>query len=96
MKQTRGQLTEQIKQKSVEVLGYEISLRELRLMPYISYTMLNDRRIDPNKINREERRVLSQWREKGYIEGGAAGIQITKEFWDAVHEILFLGYVDIE
>lgn len=89
----RGALTDSIKAKSKELLGYEISLRELRLMPYVHFVMGNEQRIDPNKINEEERKILSSWREKGYIEGGAGGLTITKEFWDAMCEILWLGYV---
>lgn len=94
-KQGRGQLTERIKQKSVELLGYEIEQRELRLMPYIQYEMVNNHRIDPNKINAEERKILSKWRTAGHIEGGASGLGITKEFWNIVNEIIFLGYVDL-
>ena len=36
------------------------------------------------------------WRKKGWIEGGVEGLRITKEFWDAINEILWLGYVAIE
>ena len=89
----RGALTNSIKAKSKELLGYEISLRELRLMPYIQFVMMNEQMIDPNRITQEERKILSEWRSKGYIKGGAGGLAITKEFWGAVCEILFLGYV---
>jgi hypothetical protein len=92
----RGRITEEIKQKSKELLGYEISQQELRLMPYIQYVMTNQQMIDPNKISLEERIVLSAWRERGFIEGGASGLSITKEFWNALCEILWLGYVDYE
>lgn len=89
----RGQLSDSIKAKSQELLGYEITQRELRLMPYVQSVMLNDQQIDPRKINSEEREILSVWRQKGYIEGGAAGMAISKDFWDAIHQILWLGYV---
>ncbi len=94
-KQGRGQLTERIKQKSVELLGYEIDVRELRLMPYIQYQMVNNQKIEPAHINVEERKILSKWRVAGHIEGGASGLNITKEFWDIINEIIFLGYVDL-
>lgn len=93
--QGRGQLTERIKQKSLELLGYEIDQTELRLMPYIQYEMVNNRRIEPNKINADERKILGKWRTAGHIEGGASGLGITKEFWDIINEIIFLGYVDL-
>ena len=96
MSQKRGELTERIKGKSKELLGYEIGVRELCLMPYIQYQMCNDQTIDIRKINQEERAILSRWRESGHIEGGASGMKITKEFWDIINEIIFLGYVDID
>lgn len=89
----RGKLTEEIKMYSQQKMGYEISERELRLMPYIQHQMMNEQRIDPNRINQEEREILSKWRKAGYIEGGASGLAITKEFWDNICEICFMGYV---
>ena len=93
----RGMMTEEIKNKAVELLGVEdFTPRELRLMPYVQFVMMNDQRIDPNRINQEEREILADWREKGWIEGGALGMEISKDFWDAINEILWLGYVDID
>lgn len=95
-RQGRGHLTDRIKEKSKELMGREISTRELRLMPYALTTMIDSpQRIDPRRINQEERGFLSLWREAGYMEGGASGMQITREFWDILCEIVFLGYVDL-
>lgn len=96
MEQQRGQLSERIKVKSKELLGYEIDQKELRLMPYIQYVMMNERKIDPNRISVDERKILSKWRTAGHIEGGASGLGITNEFWNVICEILFLGYVDLD
>lgn len=62
-------------------------------MPYVMDVMVNNQRIDPNKINSDERHMLANWRQQGWIEGGAGGLIITKEFWDAITQILWLGYV---
>ncbi len=94
--QKRGQLTDRIKEKSKELLGYEINQKELRLMPYILYVMVNDQKIRPELIDAVERDILKKWKEKGFIEGGASGLAITKEFWDIMNEIVFLGYVDLK
>lgn len=94
--QKRGQLTQRIKDKSKELLGYEMDRTELRLMPYILTIMMNEQKIDPRKCNQDDRDVLSRWREAGYTEGGAGGLQITEEFWDIICEIVRLGYVDLE
>jgi hypothetical protein len=88
----RGKLTNEIKAVSKKLLGYEINQKQLRLMPYIQYQMMNEQRIDPNKIETEERKILSEWREAGHIEGGALGLSITKHFWNIINEILWLGY----
>ena len=93
--QGRGQLTQRIKDKSKELLGYEIDQTELRLMPYVQYVMMNNQKIDSRHINSEERQILSKWRKAGHIEGGAGGLGITRQFWEILCEILFLGYVDL-
>jgi len=93
--QKRGQLTKRINKKAVELMGREITQTELRLMPYIQNVMMNEQRVDPNKVSGEEREILSLWREKGYIEGGASGLAISIDFWCIINEILWLGYVDL-
>lgn len=94
--QSRGQLTERIKRKSKELLGYEIDVVELRMFPYAVYVMMNEQRIDIRKCNQADREVISKWREAGHIEGGSGGMQITRKFWDIAMEIVYLGYVDID
>lgn len=89
----RGQLTDAIKQRARELLGYDITVAELRMMPYVQYVMVNEQRIDPRKCNAEDREVLQRWRESGHIKGGASGLSITREFWDIINELVFLSYV---
>lgn len=89
----RGELTQDVQAISKLMLGREITQLELRLIPYIQYVMVNDRKLDPNKINQPERVVLRKWKDAGYIEGGACGLAITKQFWDFMCEVLFLAYV---
>ena len=89
----RGQLTPEIQIISKSHIGREISLIELRLLPYIDYVMKNEQYIKPEKINQEEREILSKWRAAKYIEGGASGLSITKDFYDFMQEVLWCGYV---
>ena len=96
MAQGRGQLTQRIKDRSLAMMGREIDTKELRLMAYVQYVMCNEQRLDPNKISPEERKILSLWHEAGYMEGGASGMTIIREFWDILCEMVFLGYVDID
>lgn len=104
--QKRGQLTDRIKQRSVELFGYKISQKELRLMPYIQYQLMNEQRLKPQHVNKEEKQILAKWVEMGYILDGVSSkgrpmtsegvkLKVTKEFWDSMFEILWLGYVDL-
>lgn len=39
---------------------------------------------------------LQEWRDKGWMCGGAGSdVNVTKWFWLAMNEILFVAYVDI-
>lgn len=96
MSQKRGMLSDRIQAKAKELLGREITVIELRMMPYVQFVMVNDQRIEPRKCNQADRDVLSLWRKEGHIEGGAGGLSITKKFWDIICEIVFLGYVDLD
>jgi hypothetical protein len=89
----RGRLTSEIQTVAHLHLGRKISTAELRLMAYTQYVMMNEQRIDPRKCNQDDREVLSKWREEGHIDGGASGLAITREFWDAICAILWFGYV---
>lgn len=93
--QKRGQLTQRIKDKSKELLGYEMSVDELRLMPYAVHCLMDGINIDPQKCSEEDRKILSKWRTSGYIEGGAIDFCVTEEFWNILCEFIMLGYVDL-
>lgn len=88
-------MTDEIQKVAKARLGREITLRELRLMPYIDHCLKNDHRIEVWKINDEERRIMSAWRKNGWLEDGASAdsLAVTKEFYDTIQEILWIGYV---
>lgn len=93
--QQRGQLTQRIKEKSIELFGYEITQRELRLMPYILYEAQNTKMA--NNVNKEEQGILSTWIDKGFILITGLGniLFISEDFWNKANQIIFLGYVDL-
>ena len=93
----RGMITPEIQDKAMELMGLPIGQVELRLMPYLHYCVVNQQPMDPNKMNGDERSILSRWRERGWLEGGASagGPQITREFYDILNEIIWMGYIDI-
>ena len=84
----RGVLTSEIKEK------YNITVEELRLIPYLQYLLVNHMRVDPAKINEKERKILQKWRDEGKITFSVQEpCTITKEFWDFINNILFDSYV---
>lgn len=96
-KQGRGALTDRVKKKSIELLGYEIGLREFRLMPYIQYRLMNEHKLARAHVNAEERVILEKWEKAGYMKREAwFWVEVSKEFWDIMSELLYLGYVDID
>lgn len=89
----RGMLTDEVKIKSLELLGYEISLLELRLLPYAMYLGVNNLGIDPRKVNDKERKILAEWNKKGFIESSINNLSISKEFYDIANELIFIAYI---
>ena len=89
----RGQLTEEIQKIAKSFLGREITVRELRLYPYLDYVMKNSQKIEPIHINQEEKGILSVLRKEGHVEGGAGGLSMTKEFYEYINQILWFSYV---
>lgn len=89
---SRGQLTPEIERKSRELLGYVISQQELRLMLYVQHCAMNDGYIDQRRVSAQEREILRQWERRGF-GGFGPDLSIEKSFWNAISEILWLGYV---
>jgi hypothetical protein len=94
-KQGRGELTRRVDDKAKELLGRSITLPELRLMPYVHYEAMNSHRLNQRKVNDEEWKIIAQWELAGYITTREF-MTITKKFYDALYEILYLAYVDID
>lgn len=92
---SRGMLTEEIKVMAKELLDIEIDITQLRLMPYVQYCVMNVQNIDPNHVNNMDREALSKWRKDGLIKGGASTLSVSKKFWDAMSEILWHSYVNL-
>lgn len=105
-KQGRGQITEQVKEKSKELFGFALTRSELRLLPYIQYTMMNSQKFKLETMNSDDFSALSKFRNLGYITEGVtesgrpmvsegSKLRITKEFWTKLNELMWMSYVDI-
>lgn len=92
----RGRLTDEVKKISKDMLGYEISQRELRLLPYLMSVTLDNFPMDRKRINRDENRILNKWEEKGFVSIESADngrmLFLTERFYKAVSAILMVGY----
>lgn len=86
-----GELTEAIKIRSVELLGYEIEKRELDFMPYLSHLIANNICLD--KISDEEKSVLEELKTKGLVIQNRR-LQCTFNYWVAMQEICYIAYID--
>lgn len=91
----RGVLTEDIEDKAA-MLGFgEFNTTSLRLLPYIHYLVVNHLELDPRKVNAQERRIVSKWRNKDWLTGGASeAVQVTRSFYDKMNELIWMGYAD--
>jgi hypothetical protein len=94
--QTRGALTKPVQAKAKELLGHELTVRELRLLPYLDYQAKNEQRLKRAQLNDEENDILRKWYAAGYIDGGYDRLKLSKKFYDAIQQILWLAYVEIK
>lgn len=84
----RGQYTDGLKEK------YNITCKQLRLLPYFQYLLMNEMAIDLMKIDEEELKILAKWRDEGKITFSMSEpCTCTRAFWDWMNEILWETYV---
>lgn len=88
----RGALTEEVQEVAKEKLGREISLRELRLMPYIWDCLMNNKNVNSLHVNQEERELMTVWKKAGWIFDPASELQVSSDFYDAISAICKVGY----
>lgn len=88
----RGVLTPKVQEKAIQFLGREISVRELRLMPYVLNCLLNNDEIELVRINANEETILSMWIEAGFIK--LSPLKVTKPFYDFMNELVFISYIE--
>jgi hypothetical protein len=97
MRENRGALTPEIEALGKSFLGKELTLRELRLIPYLDYCTKN-REFDSARINQEERGIISEWKKRRFIDVSSPPyrqVYISRDFYDFMNEVLWLAYVDV-
>ncbi len=88
----RGKLTDEVKALSKELFGYEITVTELRLLPYIHSCLVDNQDIDRAHINQADRKIMSKWRDEGRMNTPTSNLVVTSAFYDIICEMLKLGY----
>lgn len=92
---SRGTITEELSKKYSEFWEHDMTVTELRLVPYLYYCIVDHRCIDPRKITSDERKIISNLRKRGLIDGGASeSLACTRECWDVFTNILWDAYAD--
>lgn len=89
----RGQLTEEVKAKLIAE-GFEGTVRELRLMPYLLTCLADNRLPDYDKMSKEERAILFDWVTKRMVVScnEQDGFIVTEKLYDRMNAIVKLGY----
>jgi hypothetical protein len=94
----RGKLTPEVKAMArTRLHDQDFNQFKLRLLPYIQYCLMNNQSLDINKLSSKERHVLRQWKDEGHIgDSPITNLTVTRNFWDAMNDILWFSYVDYE
>ena len=90
----RGILTEVIQEKARAFLEREITVKELRLYPYLDYCWKNGGRLDASKIDLDELSIIDNLCNTGLLDiVNVDRITPTRELYDYVQDVLAEAYV---
>lgn len=91
----RGMLTNNIQEKAMTFLNREISQKELRLYPYIDYSIKNAcQGWSYLKMDEEEIKILNRLYDEGHIIYSPEKVIVTRNFYNFMQDILASGYVE--
>lgn len=90
----RGVLTGEAAIMGEAVLGHELTVAELRLIPYVQSCAVDQMRIDRARVNAEEKAILKDWTERGLCRCYPWNVEVapTREFWQFMCDVLFEAY----
>ncbi|MFR4369004.1 MAG: hypothetical protein ACLT4F_09505 [Clostridia bacterium] len=91
----RGILTTEIQNKANSFLKREISQKELRLYPYIDYSIKNGcQGWSYSKMDEKEIKILNRLYDERHIIYSPEKIIVTRNFYDFIQDILAISYVE--
>ncbi len=88
----RGVLTDEVKKVSEELFGYEFNKTQLRLLPYMMYTLMDCENLKREHINQEDKVELEKWEDAKEIYSPMEHFMISSSFYDAMCKILKIAY----
>lgn len=94
----RGMLTDNVKGTAVSVSianGIDLknlSVRELRLMPYLLNQAIDHGCL--TNINAEEAEIIQRWKDNNWIMEAQGRVTISPAFYACVTAIVYAGYID--
>lgn len=97
---SRRSLTGRCLQIARERIGVTLTIRHLRLLPYLDYCAKNGKCVDEDKIEcvtrpgelLSEYDIYQEFKVKGFFDSTQPLVP-TKQFYDAMQEILYYSYV---
>ena len=93
----RGILTEAVQEKARAFLEREITVKELRLYPYLDFCWKNGGRLDTRKIDLDELSIINNLCNTGLLDiVDVDRITPTRELYDYVQDVLAEAYVVIK
>lgn len=94
MKENRGRLTEEVQELATTLLGREISVRELRLMPYFIHLGMDGAIVHRGRLFDGDREVMDMWNKEGRVICKVGDVpKISYEFWNIMAKIVHKSYV---
>lgn len=91
----RGAITDKIIEKSKLFLGREITQKELRLYPYIDYSIKNScQGWSYDKMDLEEIDILNKLYDEKHLIYSPEKVIVSRKFYDFLQDVLAESYVD--
>lgn len=100
LKPKRGSLNDAAVTRYREATGRELTVAELRLLPFIQYVVTNEGCFTSQKINDEELAILKQLDEEGRVllhrtsgRPGFYDLAVSDAYWTCISRVLATTYV---
>lgn len=88
----RGQLTESICDRAIELLMRPIDQDELDLMRHAMQCTLDGRSVDEGVAGTRKGPALDRWVAAGWVEGVDGNLRLIRDFWDTCSELVGGAY----